>query len=71
MYSFKEEDAYEFARHVGSPAKRHGDELRFTQYCPYCHGGDGSKRDKDTFIKAVKMRMSYCKSMDAKAFGLL
>lgn len=60
MYSFKEEDAYEFARHVGSPAKRHGDELRFTQYCPYCHGGDGSKRDKDTFSINLRTGQFKC-----------
>lgn len=60
IYNFKEEDAYEFARFVGSPVKRHGDELRFTQYCPYCHGGNGSKRDKDTFSINLRTGQFKC-----------
>lgn len=60
IYNFKEEDAYEFARFVGSPVKRHGDELRFTQYCPYCHGGTGSKRDKDTFSINLRTGQFKC-----------
>ena len=60
IYNFKEEDAYEFARFVGSPIKRHGDELRFTQYCPYCHGGTGSKRDKDTFSINLRTGQFKC-----------
>lgn len=60
IYNFKEEDAYEFARFVGSPVKRHGDELRFTRYCPYCHGGTGSKRDKDTFSINLRTGQFKC-----------
>lgn len=46
-YKFKPEDAFDFARYVGEPARQHGDELKFTRFCPYCHGGD--KKDKNTF----------------------
>ena len=60
MYSFKEEDAYDFAKHVGAQIKRHGDELRFTQYCPYCHGGNGNKRDKDTFSINLRTGQFKC-----------
>lgn len=44
-YKFKPEDAFDFARYVGEPVRQHGDELKFTRYCPYCHGGN---KDKDT-----------------------
>lgn len=60
IYNFKEEDAYGFARFVGSPVKRHGDELRFTRYCPYCHGGSGSKRDTDTFSINLRTGQFKC-----------
>lgn len=39
-YKFKPEDAFDFARYVGEPVRQHGDELKFTRYCPYCHGGN-------------------------------
>ena len=29
-YKFKPEDAFDFARYVGEPARQHGDELKFT-----------------------------------------
>lgn len=35
MYEFRENDAYEFARFVGIPAKPRNDEL-FFKTCPYC-----------------------------------
>ena len=34
-YEFKEQDAFDFARHVGIEAKPHGGEL-FFKTCPYC-----------------------------------
>ena len=34
-YEFKEQDAFDFARHVGIEAKPHGGEL-FFKICPYC-----------------------------------
>lgn len=47
MYEFQEQDAYDFARHVGAAAVRIGNELRFKTCCPYCNGG--ARRDRDTF----------------------
>ncbi len=47
MYEFQEQDAYDFARHVGAAAVRVGNELRFKTCCPYCNGG--ARRDRDTF----------------------
>ena len=35
MYEFREQDAFEFARHVGIEARPHGGEL-FFKTCPYC-----------------------------------
>ena len=35
MYEFKEQDAYDFARHVGAQAQPHNGEL-FFKLCPYC-----------------------------------
>lgn len=35
MYEFREQDAYDFARHVGIETKEHGGEL-FFKTCPYC-----------------------------------
>lgn len=35
MYEFKEQDAFDFARHVGIEARSHGGEL-FFKTCPYC-----------------------------------
>lgn len=35
MYEFKEQDAWDFARHVGIEAGKRGDELHF-KICPYC-----------------------------------
>lgn len=61
IYEFKEQDAYEFARHIGARAKRIGDELRFQNTCPYCHGGE--HRDKDTF--SINLRTGQFKCMRA------
>lgn len=35
MYEFKEQDAYNFARHVGIQTSKNGDNLHF-MVCPYC-----------------------------------
>ena len=57
LYQFKEEDAVRFAQSMGIETKRIGEELRF-KYCPFCHGGAGSKKDKDTF--AINMNTGAC-----------
>lgn len=57
QYEFKEQDAWDFARHVGIQAKIRGDELHF-QYCPYCHGG--KSRDKNTFSINMKTGQFKC-----------
>lgn len=56
-YKFKPEDAFDFARYVGEPVRQHGDELKFTRYCPYCHGGN---KDKDTFSINLKTGQFKC-----------
>lgn len=61
IYEFKEQDAYEFSRHIGARTKRIGDELRFQNTCPYCHGGE--HRDKDTF--SINLRTGQFKCMRA------
>ena len=58
MYEFKEQDAYDFARHIRARVIPMGDELRFKQYCPYCNGGN--KRDKDTFSISLKTGQFKC-----------
>ncbi|RKI44218.1 hypothetical protein D7V86_03835 [bacterium D16-51] len=47
LYEFREEDAYNFARHVHIQVKTRGEELQF-YWCPYCKGGKNGK-DKGTF----------------------
>ncbi len=44
IYEFKEQDALDFARHVGVKTKRSGENIQFLQ-CPYCR----PERDKWTF----------------------
>ena len=61
IYEFKEQDAYEFSRYIGARTKRIGDELRFQNTCPYCHGGE--HRDKDTF--SINLRTGQFKCMRA------
>lgn len=69
FYQFKQEDAYDFARHVGEPVRQHGDELKFVRYCPYCHGGSGSKKDKDTFSINLKTGQFKCMRAGCGASG--
>ena len=49
-YTFKREDAYEFARASGIQTKQRGDELQFL-YCPYCNGG----KNKDKYSFAINL----------------
>lgn len=56
-YDFKEQDAWDFARHIGQQPKKHGDELNF-KLCPYCRGG--KNHDKDTFSINLKTGQFKC-----------
>lgn len=68
LYEFKAEDAYSFARDRGMQTKRVGDELRF-RYCPYCHGGNGQRKDPDTFAINLNTGMFNCKRSTCDAHG--
>ena len=57
-YKFKEEDAYEFARHIGVVVKKNREQLNF-QRCPYCKGGRGGK-DLWTFAIGLKTGQFKC-----------
>lgn len=56
IYKFKEEDAEQFARHIGIKSKRRGEQLEL-MYCPYCR----SSRDKYTFGINLKTGQFECK----------
>lgn len=56
-YDFKEQDAWDFAKHIGQQPKKHGDELNF-KLCPYCRGG--KNHDKDTFSINLKTGQFKC-----------
>lgn len=56
-YEFSEQNAWDFARHIGQQPKKHGDELHFI-YCPYCRGG--KNHDKDTFSINLKTGKFKC-----------
>lgn len=58
IYEFKEQDAYDFSRHIRARVKPFGDELKFTQYCPYCAGG--KNHDRDTFSINLKTGQFKC-----------
>lgn len=58
IYEFKEQDAYDFSRHIRARVKPFGDELKFTQYCPYCSGG--KNHDRDTFSINLKTGQFKC-----------
>lgn len=58
MYEFKESDAYDFVRHIGTQAKQRGDELMLN-YCPYCNGGT-QRKDKGTFSINLKTGQYKC-----------
>jgi len=67
VYEFRERDAHDFARHIRARVKLHGDELRFTGFCPYCNGGD--RRDKDTFSINLKTGQYKCLRSSCSATG--
>ena len=64
-YEFNKDDAYRFAREIGTKAKVNGNELVF-DVCPYCKGG--KNRDKGTFAVSLIDGAFNCKrsSCDAK-----
>lgn len=55
IYEFKEQDAFDFASHVGIAAKRYGDELRLLK-CPYCR----PQKDKGTFSINLRTGQFKC-----------
>ncbi len=67
MYEFQEQDAYDFARHVGATAVRIGNELRFKTGCPYCNGG--TRRDRDTFSINLGSGQFKCLRASCSAAG--
>lgn len=56
LYTFKEEDAFKFAKEVGAKTRRSGNELTF-QECPYCH----SQKDKYKFSISLLTGQFECK----------
>lgn len=68
IYEFQQDDAYRFVREIGATAKQKGEELMFT-YCPYCMGGNGSKRDKGTFSINLKNGQFKCLRASCNAHG--
>lgn len=68
IYEFEPDDAYRFVRDIRATAKRNGDELAFT-YCPYCNGGNGSKRDKGTFSINLETGQFKCLRASCNAQG--
>lgn len=65
-YEFREQDAYDFARHVNIPAKPHGEELIFKN-CPYCKGrGNGNEK---SFSINLKTGAFSCFRASCKAKG--
>ena len=67
IYKFKEQDAYDFAKSIFAQTRRVGDELRFTQYCPYCKGGD--HHDKNTFSINLTTGQFKCLRSSCSAEG--
>lgn len=67
IYEFKERDAYDFARHLHARVKPHGNELRFTGYCPYCNGG--KSHDRDTFSINLKTGQYKCMRASCSVTG--
>lgn len=58
MYEFKEDDAFDFVRHVGIQAKTKGNELQLIT-CPYCNGG-ANRKDRGTFSINLKTGQYKC-----------
>lgn len=61
MYEFKEQDAWDFSRHVGIEAKQRGDNLHF-KVCPYCRPKP-TKGNVNTF--AIDLRTGQFKCLRA------
>lgn len=61
MYEFKEQDAWDFSRHVGIEAKQRGDNLHF-KVCPYCRPRP-TKGNVNTF--AIDLRTGQFKCLRA------
>ena len=68
IYEFKEEDAFNFARHVGAQTKVSGNEIQF-KYCPYCKGGHNGKRDVWTFSVNKDTGAFNCKRSSCSVKG--
>ena len=58
MYEFKEQDAYDFARHIHAQTREHNGEL-FFRLCPYCNPKP-SRGDLNTFSINLKTGQFKC-----------
>ena len=67
MYEFKEDDAFDFVRHVGIQAKAKGNELQLIT-CPYCNGG-ANRKDRGTFSINLKTGQYKCLRASCSASG--
>ena len=67
MYEFKEDDAFDFVRHVGIQAKTKGNELQLIT-CPYCNGG-ANRKDRGTFSINLKTGQYKCLRASCSASG--
>ena len=64
IYEFKEEDAFNFARHVGAQTKVSGNEIQF-KYCPYCKGRSTNSTKRDVFTFAINLKTGQFKCLRA------
>lgn len=64
-YEFKREDAFEFARYIGIPARERNGELHFDK-CPYCKE---TTNDKKTFAISLTTGQFLCLRDSCKASG--
>lgn len=64
FYQFKEQDAYDFARHIGARTKVMGHNLHFLS-CPYCRSG----KDKNTFAIDIQTGKFKCLRASCGASG--
>lgn len=58
-YEFKREDAFTFADALHCETREKGEELEF-KYCPYCEGGNGTRRDEWTFALNLDKGVFKC-----------
>lgn len=68
IYEFEEEDAFRFAKEINAEAKRKGTEYQF-KICPYCLGGNGSKKDMGTFSINLRTGQFKCLRATCNAHG--